>query len=418
MISTFVALMGIGIFAFLLILMNIKALLYICQPNEVLILAGTTRKTPWGPVGYRLVHGGRALRMPLIERAHKMDLTNMIIDIKVHGAYSKGGIPLDVSGMANIKVASTEPLIGNAIQRFLDKDRNEIKQIAKETLEGNLRGVLATLTPEEVNQDRIKFAQNLLHEADHDLSQLGIVLDTLKIQSVSDEKGYLDCLGRKESARLAMQSRVAEADNEAVSKTRKAENMKIKEFAKVDARIQMAKADMDRRVREASTRKEALAAEERTEVVALIAKAESSYQVETERVEQVKLQLEADRIKFAEAKRDERVSLAKGQAAHILENGQAVAQSIQDLGIFWNDAGKDAFQIFFAQKIDDILPIITQDASNLNVKSLNVYGEKMMQQDGNLMGKSAVYAEHIKRLLGTDFPGLLPSKEQPENPIT
>ena len=416
MISTFVAFLGIGLFAFILILMNIKALLYICQPNEVLILAGTTRKTAWGPVGYRLVHGGRALRMPLIERAHILDLTNMIIDIKVHGAYSKGGIPLDVSAMANIKIASTEPIIGNAIQRFLGKGREEIKRVAKETLEGNLRGVLATLTPEEVNQDRIKFAQNLLHEADHDLSKLGIVLDTLKVQSVSDEKGYLDCLGRKESARLAMESRVSEANNQAISKTRNAENLKTKEIAKIDARIQMAIADMNRRVREALSRKEALAAEERGEVEALIARAESSYQVQLERVEQVKLQLEADRLKFAEAKRDEKVALAKGQAAHIAENGKAVAQSIEDLGAFWKEAGADAFQIFFSQKIDDVLPIITKNKEPLNLKSLNIYGDKMMASDGNLMGKSAVYAEHIKRLLGVDFPNSLSNGNQSEKP--
>src|SRR5438270_918676 len=81
--------------------------------------------------------------------------------------------------------------------------------VARETLEGNLRGVLATLTPEEVNTDREKFAQELLHEADHDLAKLGLELDTLRIQHISDDKGYLDSIGRRQTAELLKRSRIA-----------------------------------------------------------------------------------------------------------------------------------------------------------------------------------------------------------------
>ncbi len=81
--------------------------------------------------------------------------------------------------------------------------REQIMAVARETLEGNLRGVLSTLTPEEVNQDREKFAGELLHEADHDLARLGLELDTLKIQHVSDDKGYLDSIGRRSDRRAA-----------------------------------------------------------------------------------------------------------------------------------------------------------------------------------------------------------------------
>src|SRR5678810_680121 len=144
----------------------------------------------------------------MLERVDRMDLTNMIIDLRVQGAYSKGGIPLNVEGVANLKIAGHDPVIGNAIERFLGKTREEIMKVARETLEGNLRGVLATLTPEEVNRDRVKFAEELLTEADKDLHSLGLELDTLKIQNVSDDKGYLDSLGRAQSAGLIMRSRV------------------------------------------------------------------------------------------------------------------------------------------------------------------------------------------------------------------
>ena len=78
----------------------------------------------------------------------------MLIEVAVQGAYSKGGIPLNVHGVANVKIAGEQPVLDNAIERFLGVDRARIMAIAKETLEGNLRGVLATLTPEEVNEDK------------------------------------------------------------------------------------------------------------------------------------------------------------------------------------------------------------------------------------------------------------------------
>ena len=199
-----VGVLGLAVITAVLV---VKKLVHICQPNEVLIFAGPKREMGSRTVGYRLVQGGRGIRIPLLERVHRLDLTNMSIDLRVEGAYSKGGIPLNVGGVANVKVASDQPTIGNAIERFLGKSRAEIMQVARETLEGNLRGVLATLTPEEVNQDRVKFAASLLHEADQDLKRLGLSLDTLKIQHVSDDKGYLDSLGRKQSADLLMRSR-------------------------------------------------------------------------------------------------------------------------------------------------------------------------------------------------------------------
>src|SRR5690606_31417404 len=83
------------------LIMLVKNILYVCQPNEVLVFSGRTRVFDGRPLGYRIVKGGRTLRVPLLETVDRMDLTNMIIEITVRGAYSKGGIPLTVQGVAN-----------------------------------------------------------------------------------------------------------------------------------------------------------------------------------------------------------------------------------------------------------------------------------------------------------------------------
>ena len=141
-----------------------------------------------------------------------MDVSLISVPIAVQGAYSEGGIPLNVHAIANIKVSTDRRFVGNAIERFLGKDRTEIARVVKETLEGHLRGVLATLTPEELNEDRLKFSRQLEASAGPDLEKLGLELDVLKIQHVADDRNYLESIGRQRIAEILRDAEVAESD--------------------------------------------------------------------------------------------------------------------------------------------------------------------------------------------------------------
>src|SRR5215470_11774203 len=116
------------------IAMILKRIIYICPPNEVLIFSGGHRKLGEDRIiGYRVVQGGRGIRIPLIEIVDRMDLTNMLIELRVQGAYSKGGIPLNVQGVANVKVSSKSDQLMSAIERFLGMTREQIMAVARET---------------------------------------------------------------------------------------------------------------------------------------------------------------------------------------------------------------------------------------------------------------------------------------------
>lgn len=206
----------LAVIAIFIVMFALTRLLLIAQPNEVIVLSGRRRRLPTGEVvGYRIIRGGRAIRIPFIEKAARMSLETIPIELSVTNAYSKGGIPLKVEAIANIKIDSTEPAFGNAVERFLNMRREQIHAIAKDTLEGNLRGVLASLTPEEVNEDRLKFAEVLIDEAVGDLNQLGLKLDILKITNISDERGYLDSIGRIKTAELLARAKKVEAEKQA-----------------------------------------------------------------------------------------------------------------------------------------------------------------------------------------------------------
>jgi flotillin len=362
------AVVFILVVAVLAIAATIQNIIYICSPNEVLIFSGNAA----GRRGYRIIKGGRATRIPLFETVDRMDLTNMPIEVSVENAYSKGGIRLNVQGVANVKIAGESPALDNAIQRFLGKPRDRIMRVAKETLEGNLRGVLATLTPEEVNGAKEKFSRELQKEAEEGLHKLGLTLDTLKIQNVSDESGYLNSIGRKQSAEIVKSARISEAQNKAQSLIQSATNKQQSELAKLEADMSVARAESERRVRNAESMQQALIAEQQGQVQALVARARAELMLQDARVEQVRSKLEAEVIAPARAQSDADMAKARGEAAKIVENGKATATALTELARQWKNMGPQAREIFLLQKLDVVLPIYLQSIRGLKVDKITM----------------------------------------------
>ncbi|MBE9115976.1 flotillin family protein [Lusitaniella coriacea LEGE 07157] len=393
--------LGLGTGAGALVIRN---LYYICQPSEVLIFAGTTTKTADRKrVGYRLVKGGSSIRVPLLEQTFRMDLTNIIIELKVANAYSKGGIPLTVEGVANIKVAGEEPTIHNAIERLLGKSRKEIEQFAKETLEGNLRGVLASLTPEQVNEDKLAFAKSLLDEAEEDLEKLGLILDNLQIQNISDEVGYLDSLGRQQQADLIRDARIAEAEAKSASMIQDAENEKVTALRRIARDVEIAKAQAERRVQDALTKRVAVVAEVEAEIAAEVVRRQAEVSVQKERIKQAEQQLQADVVAPAEADSKRAIARAKGEASQIVEDGKAQAEGIRSLAESWQAAGDSAKDIFLFQKLDVLMKTMAAAVPDVAVQNVTVVDAK----GGGSAAKIASFLEQLRQTTGMDLSGVV-----------
>jgi flotillin len=406
-----IALTAIAVLALIAIILLVKKMLYICQPNEVLIFSGTQRRVGNRRVGYKVIRGGRKLKLPLVEVVDRMDLTNMAIGVAVRGAFSHGGIPLNVEGVANIKVAGEEPILGNAVERLLGKSREELMTIAKETLEGNLRGVLAKLTPEQVNEDKIEFARQLMDEADTDLNRLGMVLDTLKIQNVSDDVGYLDSIGRIKGAEIRRDALIAEANSKAESICRDASNVQETELVRIGAAIRTLEADTKRKVADAQTQKAARQAEERGTIAAAVAEAKADIDVQRARVEQVKRQLEADILEPARAQMAATINEARGQAAKIVEEGKATTEVLSQITNAWKLAGSDARDVFLMQKLQNLVETMTQTVEAVKVDKVTVLG---VGGSGDALAPKVISAaEQIKATLGVDLVGALQQRITP-----
>ncbi|MGI8923011.1 MAG: flotillin family protein [Fimbriimonadales bacterium] len=391
---------GILVVAAVAVFITITRLIQICQPNEVLIFSGTRRRFVDRSIGYRIIKGGMGVRKPLIERVDKMDLTNMIIDVSASNAYSKGGVPLTVQGVANVKIAGHEPVLNNAIERFLGKTRAEVMSIAKATLEGSLRGVLATLTPEQVNEDKLLFAEQLVQEVEHDMTSLGLVVDTLKIQNVQDDVKYLDSIGRKQTAEVVRVARIAEAKAMSEAAIRSAENREREVTAQISAQVSIAKADAQKRLTDALTRRDAVVAEEQATVAAALASAKAEVDVQTARVEQVKGQLEADVVQPARAACLAAEAAAKASAAPIIQDGKARAEVLQTLADSWVKAGKNARDVFLLQKLDKVIETITSIVAETEIEKLTMIDSG--GAGGTQPMKAVATLEQIKEIFGID----------------
>jgi flotillin len=376
---------------------TVRTLIVIVPPNRAAVITGGVRALTDGrQIGYRSVIGGRTLRMPIVETVSHLNLETIPIEIEVNNAFSKGNIPLNVDAIANVKIASEpEAVFNNAVERLLGKTEEEIKQLAKDTLMGNLRGVLATLTPEEVNEDRLGFAKALAEDAGEDLASLGFHLDVLKIQNVSDERGYLEAIGRKKAAEAVREAEIAEAQAAADTREAQAQARQRAEIREAGANVKIAEANNELRVRQAQLDQEAEIAEKTAVVKSEEARVEAERALEIKRVQRETERLRADVVAPANAAREAAFAQAEAEAAPILERGKAQVEVLHRLSAEVQKGGDQGYAIFLAEKLPTLLGIAVDAVKGVDIDKVIV----MDSGDGG--GVSNAVNQRVRGAYGT-----------------
>jgi len=408
-----------AVISILILLAFIKANLRICHPNEILVFSGKKRKLKDGTVvGYRYIKGGRGLKIPIVESVTRLPLNTIPIELELAGALTNGVIPVNIQAMANVKIAgSEEDGLNNALERFLGRNVTDISQIAKETLEGSLRGVLATLTPEEANSQRLQFAEKVTTEARSDLQNLGLVLDTFKIQDLSDSEGYLDAIGRKKNAEVRRDATIAEANAEAEARQVAAEAKKRGSVAESESEMNIVEANNKLQVLRAELAAETNRAEAKAQVARSIAEVEEQQKLEARRIEMNKSKYQAEVVVPAEAQKEAKVLEAVGEAASIVEDGKATAEAVRLMREQWEK--EDTRELFLIQQLPDILDKVTRVvADNLSIDKVTVLdsgnGNGMPTYVKGVTGSVVAIMEQIKNATGLDIPDILRAKSRPE----
>jgi flotillin len=198
-------------------------------PNEVLVISGRKRRItdPDGTVqevGFRIVKGGGRFVWPIFEKVDVLSLELLTIDVQTPEVYTSKGVPVKVDGVAQIKVKGDDISIATASEQFLGKNRDEIRNIATQTLEGHLRAILGTMTVEEIYQNRDAFASKVQEVAAGDMANMGLGIVSFTIRDIRDSQGYLDALGKPRIAQVKRDAVIAqaEADRDAMIKSSQA----------------------------------------------------------------------------------------------------------------------------------------------------------------------------------------------------
>ena len=414
---------GVTALFILLVALNLisRWMIRICRPNEMLVVTGSrSNQGQQGMKGYRVVaNGGWTFVKPILETARRMDVTLLPVLVEVKNAYSKGGTPLNIQAIANVKVSSEPEVRNNAIERFLGRNPEEIVQVARENLEGNLRSVLAQLTPEQVNEDRLRFAERIAEDVGDDLRRLGLQLDTFKIQSVSDDVDYLNSISRRRVAQIVRDAEIAESEAIGEAERKEAEMEEVAEVVRTEADTVVLEKDNAVRTKVAQMEKEARSEEERTTAAELEARAKAQQQLQKVRSELERLRLQVEEVLPAQASQKARELRARGQAAATAEDVKASALVNDLLTQVWEDAGSTAELVFLLQQIEMVLDQATRLPSRLTLKRITSLDGDDATSLASLVALNHVvvrqFFEQVKEILGIDLLATLSTTQQGDN---
>jgi len=387
-----------------------------CPSDKVMVIYGKVGNNSDGTSrSAKCIHGGAAFIWPVIQAVEYLDLTPMSINVDLRNALSKQNIRVDVPSRFTVGISTEAGVMQNAAERMLGLKLNDIQELAKDIIFGQLRLVVATMEIEEINNDRDKFLEAVSRNVETELKKIGLRLINVNVTDITDESGYITALGKEAAAKAINDAKisVAEADREGAIGSANAErdqriNVSYANSEAIkgenEAKVQIAESDATRREREAEALKRATAAEKIQEAKALEEAYAAQKAAEMARASLEKATLEADVIVKAEAEKKE-LELkaeaeaeqirrrAKGEADATLMKMQAEADGMRAILMkqaegfaeMVKSAGgesNDAIRLMVADKLEELTRIQVEAIKNLKIDKVTVWDGGNAGADG------------------------------------
>ena len=237
-------------------------------PTEAIVVSGCFHSKPLIVVGISLSHhistntlidttdtydvpdqvGGWAFVCPCVQKVQRLPLALMTLSVASPRVYTMHGVPLSVTGIAQVKITSNnEEMLRAAVEQFIDKTDKEIQDIAKATLEGHQRAIMGALTVDEIFKDRQKFSQQVFDCASTDLFNMGIQVISYTLREIKDEENYMESMGQARTAEVLRDARIGEAEcnRDALMKTAVAEESRMASKFVNDTEIELYKRNFE-----------------------------------------------------------------------------------------------------------------------------------------------------------------------------
>jgi flotillin len=234
----------VAVFVFFVLFVTLVSRYKRCPSDKILVIYGRT-----GGTSAKCVHGGGAFIWPVIQDYQYLDLKPLSIEANLTNALSRQNIRVDVPCRFTIAISTESDSMNTAAERLLGLSPEQIQELAKDILFGQLRLVIATMTIEEINSDRDKFLDNISKNVDSELKKIGLKLINVNVTDIKDESGYIEALGKEAAAKAINEAKISVAEQEKIGETGKA-------MADREKDVQIAETHRDRDVKIAITNKD------------------------------------------------------------------------------------------------------------------------------------------------------------------
>lgn len=389
------------------LLMGILSRYRKCPSDKILVIYGKVGSDKNGQArSAKCVHGGAAFIMPIIQSYQFMDLTPISINVDLKNALSKQNIRVDVPSRFTVGISTEPGIMQNAAERLLGLRMNEIQELAKDIIFGQLRLVVATMEIEEINNDRDKFLVAVSNNVEIELKKIGLRLINVNVTDINDESGYIEALGKEAAAKAINDAKksVAEKDRDGeIGQAYAQRDQRIQVAAanalaikgENESKIEVAQSEALRREKEAESMRLATAAE-----AVQAAKAKEEAYIAQQQAEQTRAALEtatqqADVIVKAkiakeqaeieaEAKAEVARRTAKGEADALFAKMEAQARGAQEILVKQADGMRElvnaaggnadsAIKLILANNMEELMKIQVEAIKNIKIDKVTVW---------------------------------------------
>ena len=306
-----------------------------CPSDKILVIYGGSGSKK----SAKCVHGGGAFVWPIIEDYAYLSLTPISIDANLTNALSRQNIRVDVPCRFTVGISTDDECMTAAAERLLGLTAQQIQELARDILFGQLRLVIATMSIEELNSDRDKFLEAISGNVEVELKKIGLRLINVNVTDINDESGYIEALGQEAAAKAINEAKVRVAEQEKIGEIGKADANRETRIRTAEAnaqavkgeneaKVEIANSDAERREREAEAQRKAVAAEKVAQAKALEEAYSAEQKAEEARAERERATQSANVLVSQEIEKRRKIIEAEAEAEKIRVNarGQADAQ--------------------------------------------------------------------------------------------
>lgn len=415
----------VGITILIQLITNMK----IVGGNELGIKSGVG-----GDKGFSMITGGRQFIIPLIHNFAKIDLTPTTIEVHVESAIAEGIVPLNVKATVSFAVASNEAGRRRAATRILEltKDWAQLRKLASDIIEGHLRDSIATMTPEQVMQDKDTLVSRMINVCKSDLENIGLEITTMNIADVDDHRLhgvdepdlYIALLKRIQTASANTKARRARAEAQAKSKEAEQARRAEIEVRNLENEYEELVAQTDLRVKEEEQRMKIGIEEATRNANAKVAGLRAEIEAEKQRLEMLKRKYTAEIVTPAETEKERIILNAKQLASQIIGKAQGEIDELKETIEILKAGGESGVNTYLIENFESIMQPFAETLNYFPVNKLSVISganghyEPISAIHPNAIAseKNKAIAAALSQILGTDVKPIAEPPSEPKTP--